>query len=70
MAKYSHEQKLEAVLGVVERGLSAVSAGKIIGAHKGDVQTWVKLYQMHGVEGLLMKKSRENPNLTKILGKI
>ena len=55
MAKYSCEQKLEVVLAVVEKGLSAKDAGSIIGACKSDAQKWVKLYQSHGVEGLLMK---------------
>jgi Transposase and inactivated derivatives len=55
MAKYSYEQKFEVVLAVVEKGYSAKEAGDIIGACKGDAQKWVKLYQEHGVEGLLMK---------------
>ena len=56
MAKYSYEQKLEVVIQVVEKGLSHKAAGRIIGACKGDVQKWVKLYQEHGAEGLQMKK--------------
>jgi len=56
MAKYSVEQKLEVVLKVVKKGLSQATAGSIIGACKGDVQKWVKLYREHGAEGLLMKK--------------
>lgn len=58
MAKYSYEQKLEVVLGVIEKGLSHKSAANIIGACKGDAQKWVKLYQEHGVEGLRLKKGR------------
>ena len=56
MAKYSYEQKLEVVLSVLEKRVSAKVAGSIIGACKGDAQKWVKLYQEHGAEGLLMKK--------------
>jgi len=56
MAKYSDEQKLEVVMKVVEGKLSVAAAGSIIGACKGDVQKWVRLYQEHGIEGLLMKK--------------
>jgi len=56
MAKYSNEQKLEVVLEVLERGLSPKAAGSIIGACKGDVQKWTRLYVEHGHEGLLMKR--------------
>jgi len=55
MSKYSYEQKLEVVMRVVEKGLSNKVAGSIIGVHEGNVREWVKLYQEHGVEGLLMK---------------
>ena len=56
MTKYSYEEKLEVVLGVVEKGLSPKVAGSFIGACKGGVQGWVKLYQEHGARGLLMKR--------------
>lgn len=56
MAKYSNEQKLEVVLGVLEKGLSHKAAGSIIGACKGDAQKWTRLYLEHGSEGLLMKR--------------
>jgi len=56
MAKYRVEQKLEVVLKVVEQGYSQEAAGRIIGEDKGDVRKWVRLYQEHGVEGLLMKR--------------
>jgi len=55
MAKYSFEQKLEVVLGVVEKGLSHVAASKIIGANKSDSQKWVRLYREHGIDGLTIK---------------
>ena len=56
MAKYSYDQKLQVVLEVVEGRLSAKAAGSFIGACKGDVQKWVKLYQEYGGEGLSIKK--------------
>jgi len=55
MAKYSYEQRVQVVVAVTEGGLSAKSAGSLIGACKSDVQKWTKLYEEHGVEGLLMK---------------
>ena len=56
MSKYSYEQKLEVVLKVIEEGYGQKLAGSLIGACRGDVQKWVKLYQEHGAEGLRMKK--------------
>lgn len=55
MGKYSAEQKMTVVLGVIEEGLSHKESARRIGACKGDSQKWVKLYQYHGAEGLLMK---------------
>ena len=56
MAKYSYEQKLDAVLKVLDKGLSHRAAGSFVGASKADVQKWVKLYREHGAKGLLMKR--------------
>ena len=56
MGKYSHEQKLEVVLGVIEKGMSHKTSAATIGACKGDAQKWVSLYEQHGPEGLLMKR--------------
>jgi transposase len=56
MGKYSDEEKLEVVLKVIEEGYGYKTAGKLIGACGGDVQKWVKLYEAHGAEGLVMKK--------------
>jgi len=55
MAKYSYEQRLEVVMGVIRQGMSFKEAADIIGACKGDAQKWVRLYKIHGIEGLLMK---------------
>jgi transposase len=56
MSKYSIEQKLEVVKAVQEKGLSMSEGGSMIGASHSDVWKWVKMYEAHGVEGLLMKK--------------
>jgi len=53
MVKYSSEQKLKVVMEVVEGRLSQKEAGKLIGACRGDVQKWHKLYLEHGPEGLV-----------------
>jgi transposase len=55
MAKYSYEQRLEVVMGVIRENVSFKEATHIIGACKGDAQKWVRLYEIHGIEGLLMK---------------
>ena len=55
MAKYSLEEKLEAVLRVIEDGMSKQQSAKILGAHKSRVHQWVQLYIEHGQEGLVMK---------------
>lgn len=56
MAKYSYEQKLKVALAVVRDGIPQNRAATLIGACKGDVQKWVKLYREHGDDGLRMKK--------------
>ena len=55
MAKYSLEEKLEAVLRVIEDGMSKQQSAKILGVHKSRVHQWVQLYIEHGQEGLVMK---------------
>jgi len=60
MAKYSFEQKLEAVLGVLERNLSKRESGRQIGAYESDVRKWVRMYQEHGIERLVMRKITPN----------
>lgn len=56
MAKYSYEQKLNVVMGFLEKGLSHKASASLIGACKGDAQRWGKLYQEHGAEGLKSKR--------------
>ena len=55
MSKYSSEEKLEVVLGVLEKGMTYKESASKIGAGKADAQKWVSMYKEHGVEGLVMK---------------
>jgi transposase len=55
MAKYSHEQRLKAVLDVIENHMSYKTVGKLLGCGGTPVFRWVKRYQQFGVEGLLLK---------------
>lgn len=54
MSKYSHEEKLEAVLRVVDGGMSLSNSAKILGTSKELVRRWVMRYEMYGPEGLLI----------------
>ena len=55
MAKYSYEERLEAVLRVVEEGMSVKASAKILGTAYEHVRRWVKRYEQFGPEGLLLK---------------
>ena len=55
MSKYSYEEKLEAVLRVVEDGLSIGQSAHILGIPYAPVQRWVARYKQFGPEGLLLK---------------
>ena len=55
MSKFSYEEKLEAVLRVIEDGMSCQSSAHILGCAKRPVERWVDRYKQFGVEGLLMK---------------
>lgn len=54
MSKYSYEEKLEAVLRVIEEGMSYKASTKVLGTAQGWEQRWVKRYENHGPEGLLL----------------
>lgn len=58
MIKYSYEQRMEAVLNVVEKHMSYRSAGKLLGCDKSSVFRWVKRYELFGVEGLMLKHGK------------
>ena len=55
MAKYSYEEKLEAVLRVIEDGMSIKESAHILGTNIAPVQRWVARYRQFGPEGLLLK---------------
>lgn len=54
MSKYSYEEKLEAVLRVIEEGMSCETSAKVLGTVQSHVQRWVSRYENYGPEGLLL----------------
>ena len=52
MCKYSYEEKLEAVLRVIEEGMSYKASSKVLGTAKKQVERWVSRYEKYGPEGL------------------
>ena len=55
MSKYSYEEKTEAVLRVIEEGMSMRESARILGATLAQVQRWIARYKQFGPEGLLLK---------------
>jgi transposase len=55
MAKFTYEQRLKAVMDVVEKHMSCRAVAKLIGCHHEVVRNWVKRYEQFGVEGLTLK---------------
>lgn len=53
MSKYSYEEKLEAVLRVINEGMSKIVSGKILGVSEPTVHKWCLLYEHHGIAGLI-----------------
>ena len=43
MSKYSYEEKLEAVLRVINEGMSKIASGKILGVSEPTVHKWCLL---------------------------
>ena len=56
MSKFSNEEKLEAVLRVVEEGMSLEASARILGCGYTPLRRWVKRYEALGPEGLLLKQ--------------
>ena len=56
MTKFTMEQKLEAVLNVLEKQMSRRAAAKLIGTGKSNVNRWVRSYEQFGAPGLLTKE--------------
>jgi len=57
-SKYSYEQRLKAVLSVVEDYRSMQSVAAKIGASKQEVRRWVFLYKQFGKDGLTIKNGK------------
>lgn len=60
MSKYSYEEKLEAVLRVVDEGMSISASAKITGTAYEHVRRWVMRYKQFGPEALLIKHGTYN----------
>ena len=54
MSTYSYEERLEAVLRVVEEGMSYEASAKVLETAQCQVQRWVSRYEKYGTEGLLL----------------
>jgi len=54
MAKYSYEQRMQAVLDVIEKHMSYKSVGRQLGCGDAPIHRWVKRFEQFGVEGLLL----------------
>ncbi len=52
MAKYTEQEKLEAVLRCIDESMSYRHSAHILGCDPKLVEQWVKMYQLHGTEGL------------------
>lgn len=55
MSKYTYEQRMKAVLDVVENHMSSNAVGKVLGCGSKHIRRWVKRYELFGIEGLLLK---------------
>lgn len=55
MSKYSYEERLEAVIRVVEGGMSPKQSAKILGTGHEHVRRWLMRYQKFGTAGLMLK---------------
>jgi len=55
MAKFTSEEKLQAVIRYLEGKESLNEIGKSIGVHHTGILKWVKLYEQHGVEAFIKR---------------
>lgn len=60
LSKYNFEYKLKIVKSVLEDMKGIKMVAKESGVCKGDIQKWVAVYQIHGADGLVRKKSSYN----------
>lgn len=54
MSKYSHQEKIEAVLRVIEEGMSEAESAHILGCSENMVHQWKMHYEQGGIESLLI----------------
>lgn len=55
--KYSDKQRLEAVLDVLEKGLSLCEVARRLGADHKNVRRWVAFYEQYGAKGIVPIKN-------------
>ena len=55
MSKYSYEDKLKAVLRILEEGMSPRESADILGTRHEIVRKWLMRYKKFGPEGLILK---------------
>ena len=53
MSKYTFEEKLEAVLRVLNEGMSKAESAHILGVSRSKLIEWINIYQEHGAEYLM-----------------
>lgn len=51
--KYSDQQRLEAVLDVLEKGLSLCEVARRLGTDHKNVRRWVAFYEQYGAKGIV-----------------
>ena len=54
--KYSYEEKIEAVLRIIDDGMSIRESARILGASSANVRMWKELYLNHGPDSLKYKR--------------
>ena len=54
--KYSYEEKIEAVLRIVNDGMSVRESDRILGASPANVRMWRELYLKNGPDSLKYKR--------------
>ena len=54
--KYSYEEKIEAVLRIVNDGMSVRESARILGASPANVRMWRELYLKNGPDSLKYKR--------------
>jgi len=58
--KYSDQQRLEAVLDVLEKGLSLCEVARRLGTDHKNVRRWVAFYEQYGVKGIISIKKKDS----------